>query len=58
MIDAEAIETVKASQKGDGAKVINFVKSIQKHADENSEDPFLIAMAERARKVQEIFRES
>jgi type I restriction enzyme R subunit len=55
VIDEEAIETVKVSQKGDGAKVINLVKSIQKHADENSEDPFLIAMAERARKVQENF---
>ena len=51
-------ETAKyiASRKGsDGSKVINLVKSIAKNAEEHSEDPSLIAMAERARAVQERF---
>ena len=37
--------------------MINLVKSIEKFADENSDDPFLIAMAERARHVQENFEQ-
>ena len=39
----------------DGTKVINLIKSIEKLAEENSDDPYLIAMAERARAVQERF---
>lgn len=38
-------------------KVINLVKSIEKTAEENSDDPFLIAMAERAKAVQESFEQ-
>ena len=48
---------IKARQGGDGTKVINLVKSIDKFAEENSDDPFLIAMAERARLVQESFEQ-
>ncbi|MBU1187587.1 MAG: HsdR family type I site-specific deoxyribonuclease [Gammaproteobacteria bacterium] len=54
-IDADTIELIKRRSEGDGTKVINLVKSIEKIADENSDDPFLIAMAERARLVQEKF---
>ncbi len=35
--------------------MINLIKAIQKEADENSDDPFLLAMADRARAVQEAF---
>jgi type I restriction enzyme R subunit len=44
-------------QGGNGTKVINLVKSIEKTAEENSEDPYLVAMAERARSVQESFED-
>ena len=54
-INAETIELIKSRQGGDGTKIINLVKSIQKAAEEESEDPNLIAMAERARAVQESF---
>ncbi len=37
--------------------MINLVKSIEKTAEENSDDPFLIAMAERAKAVQESFEQ-
>ncbi len=38
-------------------KVINLVKSIEKAAEDASEDPYLIGMAERAKAVQESFEE-
>ena len=54
-INADTIELIKNSQDGDGTKVINLVKSIDRIAEEQSDDPCLIAMAERARAVQEQF---
>lgn len=54
-INERTIELIKRKNAGDGTKVINLVKSIEKHAEENSNDPFLIAMAERAKAVQESF---
>jgi type I restriction enzyme R subunit len=57
LINSETIELIKARKGGDGTKVINLVKSIEKFAEENSDDPFLIAMAERARLVQESFEQ-
>ncbi len=54
-INAETIELIKKKKGGDGPKVINLVKSIAKKAEEESGDPFLIAMAERAKAVQESF---
>jgi len=54
-IDEHAIESIKQAQEGEGTKVINLVKSIEAAAEENSDDPFLLAMADRARKVQEAF---
>jgi type I restriction enzyme R subunit len=56
-INAETIELIKSKQGGDNTKVINLVKSIEKAAEEKSEDPFLIAMAERAKLVQESFEQ-
>ncbi len=56
-INAETIELIKRKHGGKGTKVINLVKSIEKAAENNSDDPFLIAMAERARAVQESFEQ-
>jgi type I restriction enzyme R subunit len=57
MIDAETIELIKKKKGGDSSKVINLVKSIEKTAEENSDDPFLVALSERARAVQESFED-
>lgn len=52
-INAETLKLIK-EQKGDyNTKVINLVKSIEKAAEEASEDPYLVGMAERAKAVQE-----
>lgn len=56
-IDAQTIELIKQQQGGDGTKVINLVKSIEKTAEEESDDPFLVALSERAKLVQESFED-
>lgn len=56
-INESTIETIKAKDDGDATKVINLVKSIEKTAEENQDDPFLVALAERARVVQESFED-
>ncbi|MEP6742476.1 MAG: HsdR family type I site-specific deoxyribonuclease, partial [bacterium] len=56
-IDAETIELIKKQKGGDGTKIINLVKSIEKSAEEQSDDPFLIALGERAKAVQESFED-
>ncbi len=52
-INAETIDLIKQQHGGDDTKVINLIKSIEKTAEEESGDPFLVAMAERAKQVQE-----
>src|SRR5262245_55108509 len=47
----------RSPKGGDSTKVINLIKSIEKTAEENSEDPFLIALAERAKTVQESYED-
>jgi type I restriction enzyme, R subunit len=56
-INAQTIELIKNKNGGDGSKVINLVKSIEKAAEAESEDPFLIALTERAKAVQESFED-
>ncbi len=56
-INEGTVEYIVKHKGGDGTKVINLIKSIEKQAEKNSGDPFLIAMAERARAVQENFEE-
>ncbi len=56
-LDPQAIETIKQQHSGKATKIINLVKAIQKAADEDSDDPFLVAMAERAKAVQESFED-
>jgi type I restriction enzyme R subunit len=54
-INGETIGLIKKKRGGDGTKVINLIRSIQKIAEDESDDPFLIDMAERAEAVQEQF---
>ena len=56
-IDSTTIGLVRDKKGGDTTKVINLIKSIEKAAEEQSDDPYLIAMAERARAVQENFED-
>jgi type I restriction enzyme R subunit len=56
-IDVSTIEIIKERKQGGATKIINLVKSIEKTAEDQSGDPFLIAMAERARAVQESFED-
>jgi len=56
-INETTAEFIANKKGGDGPKVINLVKSIEKTAEENSDDPFLIAMAERAKSVQERYED-
>lgn len=52
-INEKTIQKIKDSQDNDNTKVINLIKSIEKIADENSDDPFLIGIKERAEAVEE-----
>jgi type I restriction enzyme R subunit len=54
-INEETARYIAAKKGGEGNKVINLVKSIERKAEDESDDPYLIAMAERARAVQESF---
>ena len=56
-INADTIELIKKKEGSDGTKVINLIKSIEKKAEEASDDPYLIAMAERAKAVQASFED-
>lgn len=56
-INEDTVEFIVNKKGGDGTKVINLVKSIEKTAEEESGDPFLIAMAERTRAVQENYED-
>jgi len=56
-IDEKTIEIIKNKGGGDNTKIINLIKSIEKYADEQSDDPFLIAMAERAKIIQESYED-
>ncbi len=56
-INSETIDRIKDMQGEYNTKVINLVKSIEKIAEENSDDPYLIGMAERAKNVQESYED-
>lgn len=57
-INEKTIDIIKQKAGGDNTKVINLIKSIEKIADKQSGDPFLIAMAERAKQIQEQYENS
>ncbi len=52
-INEKTIDIIKQKEGGENIKVINLIKSIEKTAEEQSNDPFLITMAERAKQIQE-----
>ena len=54
-INENTVRHIVDKKGGDNSKIINLVKSIEKAAEEQSDDPYLIAMAERSRVVQEAF---
>jgi type I restriction enzyme, R subunit len=56
-INADTIEIIKKQHGGDNTKVINLVKSIAKIAEDASDDPYLVGMAERAKAVQENYED-
>ena len=54
-INENTLKLISQQGGGDNTKVINLIKSIEKQAEEQSGDPCLIAMADRAKAVQECF---
>lgn len=52
-VNEKSIEYIKNKGKNDNTKVINLIKSIEKIAEEKSDDPFLIGLVERAEAVKE-----
>ena len=52
-INEQTIQKIKDSQDNENTRVINLIKSIEKIADENSDDPFLIGIKERAEAVED-----
>ena len=56
-IDEKTIGIIKNKEGGDNTKIINLIKGIERIAEEQSDDPYLIAMAERAKAVQENYED-
>lgn len=56
-IDRSTLDTINKRAEGKATKVINLIKAIEKTAEEQSDDPYLLAMAERSRAVQEAFED-
>jgi type I restriction enzyme, R subunit len=56
-INEKTIEKIKEAKKNDNTRVINLIKSIEKIAEENSDDPFLIGLRERAEQVEELYED-
>lgn len=52
-INEETIQKIKDTQENDNTRVINLIKSIEKIAEDESDDPFLIGIKERAEQVEE-----
>ena len=56
-INTGTLEAIQKKNSGKSTKVINLIKTIEKSAEENGEDPFLVALSDLARAVQEGFEE-
>ncbi len=56
-IDEKTIGIIKRKAGGNNTKVINLIKGIERIAEEQSDDPYLIAMAERAKTVKEKYED-
>lgn len=56
-INEETIQKIQDTKDNDNTRVINLVKSIEKIAEEESDDPFLIGLQERAAQVEERYED-
>jgi type I restriction enzyme R subunit len=56
-INARTLDYIKGKGENDNTKIINLVKTIEKIAEDESTDPYLILLAERARAVQEKYED-
>jgi type I restriction enzyme, R subunit len=56
-LDEKTIDLIQRQKGGDSTKVINLVKSIEKAAEDSSDDPFLVALSECAAAVQAAFED-
>ena len=56
-INDKAIEYIKSKSRNENTKVINLIKSVEKIAEEQSDDPFLIGLRERAEAVEELYED-
>jgi type I restriction enzyme R subunit len=54
-LDENGISIIKEKNQPDEIKIINLIKSIQKLAEENSHDPVLISVKERAEEIMEAY---
>jgi len=54
-INEKTIEYIKNETKNENTKIINLIKSIEKIAEEKSNDPFLVGLRERAETVEELY---
>lgn len=56
-INEETIKKIQDTQENDNTRVINLIKSIEKIAEKESDDPFLIGLQERAAQVEERYED-
>ncbi|MEI6645674.1 MAG: HsdR family type I site-specific deoxyribonuclease [bacterium] len=56
-VGLEMLAAIRRKNQGKATKVINLIKVIEKRAEEESEDPFLIALGVRAQAVLEKFED-
>ncbi len=54
-LDEKGIAIIKEKNQPDEIKIINLIKSIQKLAEENSDDPVLISVKERAEEIMDAY---
>jgi len=54
-LDEKGIEIIKNKNQPDEIKIINLIKSIQRLAEEKSNDPVLISVKERAEDIMEAY---
>jgi type I restriction enzyme R subunit len=53
----ETLKLIKEQRSDYNKRVINLIKSIEKAAEEASDDPYLVGMAERAKAVQDSYED-
>jgi len=56
-VGLEMLDVIRRKNQGKATKVINLIKAIEKWAEEESADPFLIALGVRAQAVLEKFED-